>query len=123
MHTTPDVRLRRIYDEPTEDDGIRVLVDRRRPRGVSKVRAEIDEWCSDIAPSNELRRWYGHVASRFEEFQARYLDELKEPERAPALTHLAAMGARDRMTLLTATRDVNHSQAAILCDLLTTARP
>ena len=123
MHAVPDVRLRRIYDQPSGDDGIRVLVDRRWPRGVSKVRASIDEWCSDVAPSDELRTWYAHDASRFEEFKARYRDELRDPGRAHALAHLADMGAHDRLTLLTATRDVEMSQAAILCDLLTGAGP
>ncbi|MCK9825039.1 DUF488 family protein [Nocardioides cavernae] len=119
MHTLPDVRLRRIYDEPTADDGIRVLVDRRWPRGVSKVRAQVDEWCADVAPSDELRTWFAHVASRYEEFEARYREELKEPGRAHALGHLLDMGAHDRLTLLTATRDVDRSQAAVLYDLLT----
>ncbi len=123
MNAGTDVRVGRIYDQPTQDDGIRVLVDRRWPRGVSKVRADIDEWCSAVAPSDELRAWYGHAVSRFEEFGARYREELKEPERAHALAHLASVVARGRLTLLTATRDVETSQAAILHDLLTTGVP
>lgn len=114
----PDVRLRRIYDDPTDDDGIRVLVDRRWPRGVSKVRANLDEWCSAVAPSDALRKWYGHVPERFDEFEARYLEELEDPQRSTALGHLRAMAASGRLTLLTATRDVEESQAAVLARLL-----
>lgn len=118
MTRRPDVRLRRIYDEPSLDDGARVLVDRRWPRGVSKVRAELDEWCRAVAPSDALRTWYGHAPERFVEFEARYLGELEDPERASALGHLKAMTAQGRLTLLTATRDVERSQAAVLRGLL-----
>jgi uncharacterized protein YeaO (DUF488 family) len=118
MGKAPDVRLRRIYDDPADDDGIRVLVDRRWPRGVSKARAALDEWCTDVAPSDALRRWYGHVPEKFEEFADRYLQELEEPERATALRHLRSMRSRDRLTVLTATKNVDISQAAILVKLL-----
>ncbi len=113
-----DIQLRRIYDGPAADDGIRVLVDRRWPRGVSKTRAALDEWCVDVAPSDGLRTWYAHEAEKFEEFGRRYRDELREPERAAALRHLEVMAVHDRLTLLTATRRVETSQAAILADLL-----
>jgi uncharacterized protein YeaO (DUF488 family) len=118
MTRTPDVQLRRIYEDPTNDDGIRVLVDRRWPRGVSKVRAELDEWCTAVAPSDGLRRWYGHAPEKFEEFSRRYLKELEEPERAKALRHLGVMAAHDRLTLLTATKQADISQAAVLAGLL-----
>jgi uncharacterized protein YeaO (DUF488 family) len=114
----PDVRLARIYDDPCDDDGIRVLVDRRWPRGVSKVRANLDEWCSAVAPSDALRKWYGHLPERFDEFEGRYLEELKDPERALALGHLRAMAGQGRLTLLTATRNVEESQAAVLAEVL-----
>lgn len=114
----PEVRLRRIYDDPADDDGIRVLVDRRWPRGVSKARADLDEWCTQVAPSDALRRWYGHDPEKFEEFGFRYRAELDEPERASALRHLGLMGAHDRLTLLTATKHLDLSQAAILAELL-----
>jgi uncharacterized protein YeaO (DUF488 family) len=118
MSGVPDVQLRRIYDAPTVDDGIRVLVDRRWPRGVSKARAGLDEWCTAVAPSDELRKWYGHVPDRFDEFRSRYRKELEDPERAAALRHLHAMASHDRLTLLTATRNVRISQAAVLVELL-----
>jgi uncharacterized protein YeaO (DUF488 family) len=121
MTKTPDVRLRRIYDPPAAEDGIRVLVDRRWPRGVSKARADLDEWCRSVAPSDALRRWYGHVPERFDEFEALYRAELKEPDRASALRHLSVMAAHDRLTLLTATKRVELSQAAVLANLLSTS--
>ena len=114
----PDVQLRRIYDDPDEDDGIRVLVDRRWPRGVSKARAELDEWCIEVAPSDGLRKWYGHAPEKFEEFAARYCKELEDPKRASALRHLRLMTSHGRLTLLTATRRVEMSQAAILAKVL-----
>jgi uncharacterized protein YeaO (DUF488 family) len=72
----PDVRVRRIYEDPAEDDGIRVLVDRRWPRGVSKTRAGLDEWCTQVAPSDLLRKWYGHDPDKFEVFVSRCHEEL-----------------------------------------------
>ncbi len=109
---------RRIYDEPASEDGIRVLVDRLWPRGVSKYRARIDEWCREIAPSTELRKWYHHDQARFEEFARRYRDELANTERAAALGDLRALANRNALTLLTATRDTNVSAAAVLADVL-----
>ena len=114
----PQVQIRRIYDDPAADDGIRVLVDRRWPRGMSKARANLDEWCTAVAPSDALRKWYGHSADRYGEFEARYREELQEPKRASALRHLRVMSSHDRLTLLTATRQVHLSQAAVLLELL-----
>ncbi|HEX5087838.1 MAG TPA: DUF488 family protein [Nocardioides sp.] len=113
-----EVQVRRIYDDPSDDDGIRVLVDRRWPRGVSKARAELDEWCVDVAPSDALRRWYGHAPERFDEFRSRYRQELEEPGRAAALRHLRVMAAHGRLTLLTATKRAELSQAAVLAEIL-----
>jgi len=112
------IRLGRIYDDPGDDDGIRVLVDRLWPRGVSKVRADLDEWCAATAPSDALRKWYGHAPERFEEFESRYLKELEDPVRAASVGRLRKMASHDRLTLLTATRDVESSQAAVLAGLL-----
>lgn len=118
MRHSHDVQVRRIYEEPVPDDGIRVLVDRRWPRGVSKARAELDEWCTDIAPSDALRTWYGHSPDRFQEFASRYREELEEPERASALRYLRLMNAHSRVTLLTATKRAEISQAAVLAEVL-----
>jgi uncharacterized protein YeaO (DUF488 family) len=113
-----DVRVRRIYDEPAEADGVRVLVDRRWPRGVSKARADLDEWCRTVAPSDALRTWYGHAPERFEGFEARYREELEELDRARALRHLRVIALHSPLTLLTATKLVDMSQAAVLAKLL-----
>lgn len=114
----PDVKLRRVYDEPRDDDGIRILVDRLWPRGLSKTEARIDKWRRQIAPSDVLRKWFGHDPERFEEFARRYRAELLEPERMAALTELRSMARRGTVTLLTATRDLQLSQAAVLTDLI-----
>ncbi|XRQ06691.1 DUF488 domain-containing protein [Actinomadura welshii] len=109
-----EVRLRRVYDAASPDDGKRILVDRVWPRGLSKEKARLDEWEKDVAPSTELRKWYGHEAGRFEEFTRRYEAELDEPERAAALDRLRESAGGGTVTLLTATKDVEHSQAAVL---------
>jgi uncharacterized protein YeaO (DUF488 family) len=114
----PAVRIRRIYEDPSPADGRRILVDRLWPRGLAKSAAAIDEWAKAVAPSDELRRWYGHEPGKFAEFQRRYQDELQEPERAQALQHLSELAKSGTITLLTATRDVEHSQAAALAHRL-----
>jgi uncharacterized protein YeaO (DUF488 family) len=113
------VTYRRIYDEASSEDGTRVLVDRVWPRGMTKQAAHLDEWLRDVAPSTELRRWYGHEEERFEEFRCRYLDELRDSGPSEALGHLRELARDGRVTLLTATRDVDHSQACVLAELLT----
>jgi uncharacterized protein YeaO (DUF488 family) len=95
-----------------------VLVDRLWPRGVAKTDAPFDEWCKDVAPSTELRRWYGHDPARFAEFRRRYRAELKEPERAAALEYLRSLDAAGDLVLVTATKDVEHSAAEVLRQVL-----
>jgi uncharacterized protein YeaO (DUF488 family) len=112
------VRVGRIYDDPTPADGARVLVDRIWPRGVSKARAHLDEWCKEVAPSTELRKWYGHDPASFDEFARRYREELTEPGRAAALSHLHQLANEQTLTLLTATREVDISEAAVLGEIL-----
>jgi uncharacterized protein YeaO (DUF488 family) len=113
------VRVRRVYEEPGDDDGARVLVDRLWPRGLPKDRAHLDEWSTDVSPSPELRTWYGHDPSRFEEFRTRYEAELHEPERVAALDHLRELAGRGPLTLLTATKRADISAAAVLAEVLT----
>jgi uncharacterized protein YeaO (DUF488 family) len=115
------VRARRVYEEPQSSDGTRVLVDRLWPRGLAKDKAHIDEWVKAVAPSDELRRWYGHDPAKFAEFRRRYTGELHEPERAAALRHLRELASSGPVTLLTATKDLDHSQAADLAQRLTEA--
>jgi uncharacterized protein YeaO (DUF488 family) len=119
-----DVRVGRVYDEPAAN-GTRVLVDRLWPRGLRKDAARLDDWAKDVAPSNELRTWYGHDPARFGEFRRRYLAELAGSTQRAALGRLRALAsAHGPLILLTATRDVDHSQAAVLAALLRpTANP
>jgi uncharacterized protein YeaO (DUF488 family) len=112
------VRVRRVYDEPEPDDGVRVLVDRVWPRGLAKDKAELAEWCKDVAPSTELRKWYGHDPDLFAEFERRYQAELADGAHAQALNHLRDLARPGPLTLLTATREVDISQAAVLARLL-----
>ncbi|RSN68091.1 MULTISPECIES: DUF488 domain-containing protein [Actinomadura] len=113
-----EVRVRRIYEPAAEEDGKRVLVDRVWPRGLSKDEARLDAWAKDVAPSTELRKWYGHEPDRFPEFERRYRAELDEPERAEALDRIRDLAGRGTVTLLTATKDAERSQAAVLAALL-----
>jgi uncharacterized protein YeaO (DUF488 family) len=112
------VRVRRVYEEPERDDGSRVLVDRIWPRGLTKARAALDEWCKDVAPSTELRTWYGHDPDRFADFGRRYQAELEVSPRAEALEHLRGLAKDGPLTLLTATKEPEISEAAVLAELL-----
>ncbi|QKV91693.1 DUF488 family protein [Streptomyces sp. NA02950] len=112
----PGVRVRRVYEAPEPDDGTRVLVDRIWPRGLAKEDARLDEWAKAAAPSTELRRWYGHEPRRYAQFARRYRAELAEPERAEAVDRLRELAAAGPMTLLTATKDLDHSHAPLLAD-------
>jgi uncharacterized protein YeaO (DUF488 family) len=118
MAKSPEVRVRRVYDHPEAEDGRRLLVDRLWPRGLSKDAAHIDEWVKDVAPSDDLRRWYGHEPERFEEFRRRYADELREPARTQALARIEEATQQGPVTLLTATKDADRSQAAVLAERL-----
>lgn len=115
---TRRVRVGRVYDERPAGKVARVLVDRLWPRGMSKDRADLDDWCREIAPSTELRRWYGHDPERFTEFGRRYRTELGDPERAEAFARLRELARQRTLILLTATRDTAISEAAVLADLL-----
>lgn len=116
------VQVRRIYDPPMPNDGTRVLVDRIWPRGVSKDRARLNEWCKEIAPSTELRKWYHHDPALFDEFVSRYRGELTEPGRATAMEHLRRLANEQVLTLLTATKDADISEAAVLADVIAAKR-
>lgn len=116
------VTARRVYEQAEPSDGRRILVDRLWPRGLSKDHAHLDEWLKAVAPSDELRRWYGHEPEKFAEFERRYRAELKEPERADALRHLRDEASTGPLTLLTATKDLEHSEAEVLARRLRSAR-
>ncbi len=108
-----NLELKRIYDEPSPDDGTRVLVDRLWPRGVAKAKAAIDEWAKDLAPSTELRQWFDHDADKFDDFAQKYRHELKKKQQAID-DLLKRIDKRKRLTLLTATKDLQISHAAVL---------
>lgn len=118
------VEVKRVYDDPDPDDGARLLVDGLWPRGLRKDQVAMDEWLRDIAPSTELRRWYGHQAGKFPEFAQRYRAELRDPARAAALGRLRDYLAAGPVTLLTATRDhdLPHAHTAVLRKLLTSGK-
>lgn len=118
-----EVRVRRVYDEPSSEDGARVLVDRLWPRGLRKDDAHLDEWCKAAAPSSELRKWYGHERSRFDEFRRRYREELGRDPATPAVDELRGLARRGAVTLLTATKELDISGAAVLAEVVRPAGP
>lgn len=111
-----DIRLKRAYDAPANNDGKRILVDGMWPRGVKKEEADIDEWLKDLAPSKELRQWFGHDADKWEEFQQRYKEELKDcPD---AMKQLREYHRNGRVTLVFAAKDEQHNNAVVLKHVL-----
>ncbi|MFI9756800.1 DUF488 domain-containing protein [Streptomyces sp. NPDC051963] len=112
------VRVRRVYDPPEPEDGVRILVDRLWPRGLSKDAARVDEWPKGLTPSTELRRWYHAGEASYEEFSGRYEAELAAPEAAELLGTVRESAAKGPVTLLTASKDPEHSHAAVLARLL-----
>jgi uncharacterized protein YeaO (DUF488 family) len=111
-----DVRAKRAYDPAEDGDGYRVLIDHVWPRGVSRERARLDDWARELAPSDELRRWFDHVPERFEEFRARYREELNDKrERVEELRRRARKGT---LTIVYAARDREHNNAVVLSELL-----
>ncbi len=113
------VALKRVYDPPSRSDGARVLVDRLWPRGVGKESARLTEWLKDIAPSDELRKWYHARPSQWLAFKKRYLEELRAPEASSALEHLHNIAeSHAKTTLLFGSRNLEHNNATVLKDLL-----
>lgn len=110
------VWLRRAYEDPTRNDGYRVLVDRLWPRGISKENLRIDEWLSEIAPSDGLRKWFGHDPQRWEEFRDRYRDELVDHE--DLVTRLVEQARNGRVTLVFGAHDAEHNNAVALGELI-----
>jgi uncharacterized protein YeaO (DUF488 family) len=111
------VRLKRAYDPAGPDDGMRILVDRLWPRGLSREEARVDQWLKGVAPSTELRRWFGHDPAKWPEFRNRYMAELAHN---PALEELRGLVHHNRhVTLLFGARDTEHNNAVVLRDLCT----
>jgi uncharacterized protein YeaO (DUF488 family) len=110
------VRLKRAYEPPEPSDGYRVLIDRLWPRGVKKEEARLDEWARELAPSSELRRWFGHDPAKFDEFRRRYREELAAQEKK--LTELRRLARKETVTLVYSARDTEHNDAVVLAELL-----
>jgi uncharacterized protein YeaO (DUF488 family) len=110
------VKLKRVYEEPSREDGLRVLVDRLWPRGLTKERAAVDLWLKDVAPSSELRKWFGHDPARWKQFQIRYRKELREKKDALAL--LKEKNKEHTVTLVYGARDEEHNEALVLKKIL-----
>ncbi|MGH2883289.1 MAG: DUF488 domain-containing protein [Solirubrobacteraceae bacterium] len=111
-----EVRIKRIYDPAEPDDGYRVLIDHVWPRGVSRERARLDEWARELAPSDELRKWFDHVPERFDEFRSRYLSELNG--HADRVEQLRARASKSPVTIVYAARDQEHNNAVVVGELL-----
>jgi uncharacterized protein YeaO (DUF488 family) len=113
------VSIKRVYDPPARQDGFRVLVDRLWPRGLSKASAAIDEWLRDVAPSNELRRWYHARLERWQAFREKYLAELEHPPAHEALARLTQLSQQHaRLTLLYGSKNMERNNAVVLQELL-----
>ena len=110
------IKLKRIYDPSSREDGKRVLVDRLWPRGIKKENAHIEEWLKDIAPSDALRKWFSHDPSRWKEFKKRYHDELKDKKEL--LKQLLADSRKGTVTLLFGSKDIEHNNAIVIKEVL-----
>jgi uncharacterized protein YeaO (DUF488 family) len=112
------VAIKRVYDQPEPGDGTRVLVERLWPRGLSKERAKVDTWLKEVAPSNDLRKWFGHDPGKFPEFRRRYEAELQSESGQAALAKLRDLAGQGKVTLVFAAHDSEHNNAVVLRDLL-----
>lgn len=111
-----EIKIKRVYDPVESTDGYRVLVDRIWPRGISKEKAAINEWLKEIAPSDLLRKWFGHQESLFDEFQKKYQDELKS--KTDELKHLQTISHSQNLTLVYSAKDTKCNQAIVLMQIL-----
>ncbi|MGB6241245.1 MAG: DUF488 family protein [Castellaniella sp.] len=112
------VQIKRAYEPPADDDGLRVLVDRLWPRGLSKASFQHDRWCKDLAPSTELRRWFGHQPERWEQFQRDYRAELRSHAALGLMDEILTTAQGRPVTLLYGARDTEHNQAVVLAQAL-----
>lgn len=110
------IQLKRVYEEPSREDGLRILVDRLWPRGLTKARAAVDLWLKDVAPSTELRKWFGHDPAKWKQFQVRYRKELRE--KKDALELLKQKSKERTVTLVYGARDEEHNEALVLKKVL-----
>ncbi len=115
------IKIKRVYEEPGAGDGMRILVDRVWPRGISKERARLADWRKDLAPSTPLRKWFGHDPAKWKEFRTRYRTELKRSGQSDALKELAKLSRRKTVTLVYGAADEKHNQAVALKEFLLAA--
>jgi uncharacterized protein YeaO (DUF488 family) len=116
MSAKTSVRIKRVYEPACPDDGYRVLIDHIWPRGVSKERAHLDQWARELAPSDDLRKWFGHDPARFAEFRSRYRRELAA--QSERLAELRSRAVEVALTIVYAARDEEHNNAVVLAELL-----
>ncbi|GJQ50029.1 hypothetical protein KsCSTR_04790 [Candidatus Kuenenia stuttgartiensis] len=109
-------KIKRVYEKPDEGDGIRVLIDRLWPRGLKKEEAKIDHWMKEISPSDTLRKWFAHKEDRWQEFESRYMKELKD--KNDLLKQLIDLGKKEKVTLLYAAKDEGRNNAQVLLEVL-----
>jgi uncharacterized protein YeaO (DUF488 family) len=112
------LRVKRIYENPSKEDGRRILVDRVWPRGFTKERARVDEWRKDLAPSDALRKWFGHDPAKWEEFRRRYRAELRGEGKWSDLMAIAERAERENVTLVFSAKDETHNQAVALKEMI-----
>jgi uncharacterized protein YeaO (DUF488 family) len=111
-----NIKLKRAYEPPSPEDGTRILVDRLWPRGVSKQKAALDHWMKEIAPSTELRKWFGHDPKRWKEFRRSYAEEMRQ--HPDLLAELRSLARRHKITLVYSAHDETHNDAVVLRDVL-----
>lgn len=110
------IKLKRIYEDPSKQDGYRLLVDRVWPRGIAKEKARLDEWNKEIAPTTQLRKWFGHVPERFKAFSEKYREELKDKEET--LKKIKEIAEKQQVCLLYGAKDKEHNQAVVLKSII-----
>ncbi len=117
------LKIKRVYEKKSAADGQRIYIDRLWPRGLTKEEAAFDEWFKELAPSDELRRWFGHRPEKFREFRQRYIKELSHAEPHARLQQIAATASRTDVTLLYSAKDTEHNDAVVLADLIRKLMP
>jgi uncharacterized protein YeaO (DUF488 family) len=116
------LKLKRVYEEPHPSDGLRILVDRLWPRGLTRAKAQVDHWLKDVAPSHELRRWFGHEPERWAEFKRRYRAELSSKKQSIPVGELRSLARAGSVSILFGARDENRNQAVALVEILQLGR-
>lgn len=116
VYTWEMMKIKRVYEKPEKEDGVRILIDRLWPRGLTKEKAKVDLWLKDIAPSTALRKWFGHDPAKWEEFKKKYLAELKDKKEL--VKEIKSKGKEGPVTLVYGAKDEKHNDAVVLQELL-----